>query len=99
MRWSAVEILSSSPRVLGWIAKEIEGSGKEMPGSTIGCASSESVSPVIVSLSLAITPISPGPSASTGFWVLPESQPRWPIRSRLSRLALKTWLSDRSVPE
>ena len=52
-----------------------------------------------VSFSLETTPISPGPSASTAFCVLPDSQPRWPIRSRLSRLALKTWLSDRSVPE
>jgi len=29
MRWSAVEILSSSPRVFGWMAKEMAGSGNE----------------------------------------------------------------------
>ena len=63
------------------------------------CASSQSVSPVSVSLSLATTPISPGPSASTGFCVLPMSQPRWPMRSLTSRVALSTWLSERKVPE
>ena len=31
MRCSAVEILSSSPRVFGWMAKEMAGSGNEMP--------------------------------------------------------------------
>ena len=71
---SAVEILSSSPRVLGWMAKLMAGSGNVIRGSSKGCASSQSVSPVWVSLSLGTTPISPGPSASTVFWVLPMSQ-------------------------
>ena len=70
MRASALEILSSSPRVLGWMAKEMAGSGKVMRGSSKGCASSQSVSPVCVSFSLGTTPISPGPSASTVFCVL-----------------------------
>ena len=61
-----------------------------MPGSTTGCASSHSVSPVSVSLSLATTPISPGPSDSTGFCVLPMSQPTCPMRSLAPRVELRT---------
>jgi len=51
MRASEFEILSSSPRVLGWIANEMAASGKTIRGSSKGCASSPSVSPVSVSLS------------------------------------------------
>ena len=73
MRASAFEILSSSPRVLGWIANEIAASGNVIFGSANGCASSVSVSPVCVSFSFWATPISPGPSVSTFFCVLPWS--------------------------
>ena len=99
MRCSAVEILSSSPRLLGWMAKEMEGSGKVMAGRMTGWLSSQSVSPVRVSLSLATTPISPGPSDSTAFWVLPMRWPRCPMRSFPPRVALSTWLSALKVPE
>src|SRR4029450_6109237 len=99
MRCSAVEILSSSPRDLGWMANEMAGSGKAIPDRTMGFASSQRVSPVSVSLSLATTPISPGPSASIVFCVLPCSQPMCPTRSLAPRVALSTWLSDRNGPE
>ena len=99
MRASAVEILSSSPRVLGWMAKLMAGSGNVIRGSSKGCASSQSVSPVWVSLSLGTTPISPGPSASTVFWFLPMSHAIWPMRSRPPRAGLSSVESARSVPE
>ena len=98
MRASAVEILSSSPRVLGWMAKEMAGSGNVIRGSSNGCASSLSVSPVCVSLSFWATPISPGPSASTFFCVLPWSHETCPMRSRAPRAGFSSVESARSVP-
>ncbi len=94
-----MEILSSSPRVLGWMAKEMAGSGNLMAGRITGCASSQSVSPVRVSLSLATTPISPGPSVSTMLLGL-TLQPADVAHPLLDPLgALSTWLSALSVPE
>ncbi len=77
-RCSAAEILSSSPRVLGSMAKVVAGSGKTTGGYTMGCALSHSVSPVWVSFSLATAPRSPAWISGTGVWVLPSSSSRWP---------------------
>src|SRR2546427_796834 len=98
MRASAFEILSSSPRVFGWIANEIAGSGNVIRGSSNGCASSDSVSPVSVSFSFWATPISPGPSASTFFWVFPWSHETCPMRSRAPRPGFRSVESARTVP-
>src|SRR2546427_295530 len=98
MRASAFEILSSSPRVLGWIANEIAASGNVIFGSSNGCVSSQSVSPVCVSFSFWATPISPGPSASTFFWVFPWSHETCPIRSRAPRPGFRSVESARTVP-
>ena len=47
---SALPSLSWSTLVFGSIATEITGSGNSMRSSTIGCAGSQSVSPVVVFL-------------------------------------------------
>src|SRR2546428_343608 len=98
MRDSALEILSSSPRVLGWIAKLMAGSGNVRRGSSKACASSLRVSPVRVSLSFWATPISPGPRSLTGFCVLPCSHATWPMRSRAPRLGFDSVESAFTVP-
>ena len=73
--------------------------GTGCAGRITGCASSHSVSPVSVSLSFGTTPISPAPSASTFFCVLPWSQPTWPMRSRRLARRVETWESPVTTPE
>ncbi len=73
-------------------------SGNVMRGSSNGCASSTSVSPVWVSLSFWTTPISPGPRLSTFFDVLPWSHEMWHIRSLPPRPGLASVDSVFNVP-
>ena len=47
--WIAVDIFSWSPLVLGSIATKITGAGKVMDSRTTGLATSQRVSPVVVS--------------------------------------------------
>ena len=56
---SALPSLSWSALVLGSIATEITGSGNSMRSSTIGCAGSQSVSPVVVFLRPTAATMSP----------------------------------------
>ena len=56
---NAVPIFSTSAFVLGSIAIPITGSGKSIDSKTIGCFSSDNVSPVFIDLNPTAAPISP----------------------------------------
>jgi hypothetical protein len=64
------------------------GSANWIRGNSTGAFSAHSVSPVSVSRSFSTTPISPGPSASTGFCSRPWRSATCPTRSRVSRVEL-----------
>src|SRR5262249_2965092 len=80
------------------MANEMAASGNVIRGSSNGCASSTSVSPVWVSFSFWTTPISPGPRLSTFLAVLPWSHEMWLIRSLLPRVGLTSVDSVFNVP-
>jgi hypothetical protein len=81
IRWRAGPILSRSPFVRGSIATVSVGSGNERSGSVSGFSFDESVSPVRVTASFAIAPISPASSSPIGSCSLPCRRRSWPIRS------------------
>jgi len=61
-RWIAVPSFSWSPLVLGSIATWMTGAGKFIDSRTTGCLSSQSVSPVVVSLRPMTATMSPAPT-------------------------------------
>ena len=99
MRWMAVESLSSSPRDLGSIAKEMAGSASFTPGYWMGALLSPSVSPVRVSFSLATAPMSPACSSGTGTWFLPCMIETCASFSLLLRVKFCTVASFLSTPD
>ena len=88
-RCSAAEILSSSPFVLGSIAKAIAGSGKATGRTRTACPSSQSESPVCVSLSFATPPMSPAGNLGHRLDRLAEGREEGPNRSAASRVAFQ----------
>ena len=91
--------LSWSTLVFGSIATEITGSGNSMRSSTIGCAGSQSVSPVVVFLRPTAATMSPAKTASlSSRWLACIWRMR-PTRSFLSLVALSTGLPAASLPE
>ena len=86
---SAMEILSSSPLDFGSMEKEIAGSGIATAGKRYGFSLAESVSPVRVSLSLAMTPMSPAGTSGTVIICLPSGEKTGPNRSATSRFAFQ----------
>ncbi len=96
---SACEAFCSSPLVLGRIAKEMTGAGRSAAGKMTGDFSSHSVSPLVVSLSLATATISPGSALAIGDCFLPSSRKSWPKRSRTPRVELSTVASLTARPE
>ena len=76
-----------------------DGSGKSSAGRTSGFSRDAIVSPVSVTASLAIAPISPALSSPIGSCSLPWSSSSWPIRSSSLRLLFQTWACEWSVPD
>ena len=76
-----VKTLSSSPLVLGSIAKAMTGWGSFTAGMAIGSSRAASQSPARVSLSLATAPMSPGPKPWDWRLSLPSKDSSWPMRS------------------
>ena len=90
---------SSSTRVFGSTATEITGSGNLIDSSTIGCASSHRVSPVVVSLRpTAATTLPAVTSATSSRWFACIWRMRL-TRSFTRRVALYTYDPDSSRPE
>jgi len=86
--WNEGMIFSTSALVLGVTAMFMMVSGNTGLGRVKATDSESRVSPVLVSLSLAMAKMSPGPTSSMGFWALPSRSMRDPIRSLVSRDAL-----------
>ncbi len=84
IRWEAWEIRSSSARVLGSMAKEIDGSGNLMGGMTIPAPLAQSVSPVAVTFSLAVATMSPALACPAGTCSFPWRKKRPPSFSSAS---------------
>ena len=90
--------LSSSPLLFAVMAKFMSGGGKLIAGKATTLPSAHSVSPVTTSLSLAMAPMSPAPTLSTGFMSLPMGLSSWPRRSLWPPRATASWLSLATVP-
>ena len=86
----ALPILSWSALVLGSTATWMTGSGNSSASSTIGCLGSDSVSPVLVSLSPMAATMSPANTASMSSRWLACICRRRPIRSLLVVRVLRT---------
>ena len=97
--WSACVAFSSSALLFGCTANEMTASNAGSFGKSTGAFSSESVSPVAVSLSLATAQISPAIAAGIGDCFLPSSRKSCPKRSFTSRLVLSTVESLVARPE
>src|SRR6266508_799834 len=82
-RCRAIPSFSWSNLVLGAMATEITGSGKVIDSRTIGCASSASVSPVVVDLSPTAAAMSPVKTSSTSSRRMACMRRMRPMRSRL----------------
>ena len=74
------------------------GSGKVSGGSVSGFSLLESVSPVEVTDSFAIAPISPAFSSPIGSCSLPWRSSSWPMRSSWPRAWFQAWPCEWSVP-
>jgi len=85
----AVEILSSSPFDLGSMAKEIAGSANSKGEKTKGLSFAESESPVSVSFSFAMPPMSPAGTSGTFCICLPSGEKSAAKRSGVSRVAFQ----------
>ncbi len=99
IRWEAWEIRSSSARVLGSMAKEIDGSGNLIGSNWISAPLADSVSPVDVTLSLAVAQMSPHLTCPAGTCSLPWRKNRPPSFSSASLLTFVTRLSGLIFPE
>ena len=99
MRASAGPILSRSPFETGSMATTSDGIGNSSGGRVSGAAWADSVSPVSVTVSLAIAPISPAFSSPMGSCSLPCSSSSWPIRSSAPWVAFQMWACEWSVPD
>ena len=99
MRWVAWEMRSSSARVLGSMAKEIEGSGKTIGASVMPDPLALSESPVTVILSLAVATMSPALAWPAATCSLPWRKNRPPSFSSVSRPRFATVASGLIRPE
>ena len=99
MRARALLILSSSPRLLGSIAKVIEGSGISAGVKAMGCAGSQMLSPVVVSYNLVTAKKSPACTSPTGSMVLPWGICSGPNFSLFPLVWLLYVVSERIAPE
>ena len=89
---------SSSPLIVGVIAKLITGSGKPISGTSVATSLSSSRSPVCTSFSFATAPMSPGPNSSAGMCSLPCWKSSAPIRSLACVRASTSVCSGRTEP-
>ena len=96
---SDVPSLSWSALVLGSMAMSITGSGNSIRSSTMGWCSSQSVSPVVVSLSPTAAAMSPASTSSISSRLSARICTSRPIRSRFPLAGFQAAIPVSSRPE